>query len=415
VTRLVLLLALAGGTAAAVAAHAPADGVRAPAAPAPAGAPLGIFASRPPLLARLDPRTLVPLRPRLRLGADTAGWSFSPDRRRLALWSGREIRIVDVLRLRLVRLLRGLPPADALAWLAPRRLVAVGYDGSYVVDPTTGRVVEELELGGQPRHVEHAGDSLVVLVAAPGRIGPARVVVLSADGPPRSATLDRIAAGTKGEGDDFELASPGLAVDPDGRRAFVAGIGTVAAVDLDSLAVRYRSLDPPSLAGRLLRWLSPSAHAKGPVSGPVREALWLGDGLLALSGYDGAVERDGQVVRHRVTPAGLKLVDTRDWEVRTLDERAMSFSYAAGTLLAYAHDGTVEEPRGIGLVGYGLDGRRRFELFEGRELVLAPTHGKRAYVWGGDATKAVDVERGVVERNLWASVPTLLTGRSQRW
>jgi hypothetical protein len=42
--------------------------------------------------------------------------------------------------------------------------------------------------------------------------------------------------------------------------------------------------------------------------------------------------RDGGVDRER-RPAGVRVIDTRDWSVGVLDERAVVFDVAAGLLL----------------------------------------------------------------------------------
>ena len=58
---------------------------------------------------------------------------------------------------------------------------------------------------------------------------------------------------------------PGLAVDPEGKRALVipAG-GRVAEVDLDSMEVAYHELsEPVSLWGRLRNWLEPARGGEG--------------------------------------------------------------------------------------------------------------------------------------------------------
>jgi hypothetical protein len=52
------------------------------------------------------------------------------------------------------------------------------------------------------------------------------------------------------------------------------------------LTVAYHEPRPSASAlSRLLDWLDPAAYAKG-ASGLTRMALWLGDGLLAVTGTD---------------------------------------------------------------------------------------------------------------------------------
>src|SRR5207253_3469117 len=111
---------------------------------------------------------------------------------------------------------------------------------------------------------------------------------------------------------------PALAVDPSGKRAAVVGSGgLVAEVDLDTLAVAYhpQAARSPARAGKAFE-------------GWHRDALWLPNGTLAVTGMDyqwtvknGAEEMSG-------TPAGVTLVDTRQWTSRVVDDGASSLARA---------------------------------------------------------------------------------------
>jgi hypothetical protein len=95
----------------------------------------------------------------------------------------------------------------------------------------------------------------------------------------------------------------------------------VAAVDLLSLTASYhRPTAAVSALGRLNAWLQPSAEAKGD-DGPVRRAQWLGRGLLLVSGSNVR----GTTTDVESEPAGVDLIDTRRWTVRTLDPDGDSF------------------------------------------------------------------------------------------
>lgn len=134
----------------------------------------------------------------------------------------------------------------------------------------------------------------------------------------RAVTLAEIDAGFKqlddsdGSGPRMEQVVPGIAADPAGRRVYVVpGGGPLAEVDLASLQVTYHRLGrSTSLLQRLARWWAPPAEAKI-LSGPSRNALWLGDGELAVTGYDGSAAG-----HHREIPSGLELIDTANWTVR---------------------------------------------------------------------------------------------------
>jgi hypothetical protein len=193
---------------------------------------------------------------------------------------------------------------------------------------------------------------------------------------------------------------PGLAIDRDGRRAFVVAPGLVAEVDLRTLAVSYHSLRPArSLLGRVRRWLDPEAQAKD-VSGPVRSAQWLGDGRLAVTGAD----EDGR----RVRAAGLALVDTRGWSARTIDPSASDVRVADGLLLAGG--GT------LGLAAYAFDGSEAFHLFAGRQAWVSQVHAGRAYVGvgGEDAVRVVDLATGR-EIGRRSAPPWLVTAAPTSW
>ena len=146
-----------------------------------------------------------------------------------------------------------------------------------------------------------------------------------------------------------------------------------------------------SLVDRLRELLEPSAAAYARV-GPVRIAAWIGAGRIALSGYDGdAVWRSDAGVEGERRPAGLHVIDTRDWSIRTLDERASTFVAAAGLLLTSG-------PQGRGLAAYSPDGGERFHVLDGRHLEIVASAGSLAYVRTPPerALQVVDLARGRV-------------------
>jgi hypothetical protein len=206
---------------------------------------------------------------------------------------------------------------------------------------------------------------LALLVTPANAIGRARLVVSDADAGLRAVTLAEINAGfkqfddTDGSGPRMEQAVPGIAADPAGRRVYVVpGGGPVAEVEVASLQVTYHRLGrSASPLQRLARWWAPPAEAKI-ISGPSRNALWLGDGQLAVTGYDGSAKG-----HHMEIPSGLELIDTRTWTVRQVDRHSSSAMLAAGRLLAF---GTAfGTGQGATNQGYGLTvdpGQRRSRL-----------------------------------------------------
>ena len=421
------------------------------AAPPPRTPLLGIVGGRrQQQLARIDPATLR-ARPGPRIGVGSEGcasstrgsacwgippWSFSPDRRMLAVarhdgGMPRSLRIVDVGRMRVREDLPIVGGAVGLvAWPTRERLLMLQdiccgeRQQLVVVDVRRRRFVARRALEGTIQRVARTARRLVLLLSPAKAVGPARLVVADARGTLRSVVLERLPAGVKVVSEtDYRVRMnvPGLAVDADGRRAFVVGPGLVAEIDLDDLRVSYHELRAStSLLARLRDWLEPPASAKS-VSGPTRTARWLGGGLLAVAGSDQAVVGDGS----RVRAAGLRIVDTRDWTTRTVDRDASDVRVAGDVLLATGSswEPAAEEPDAIGLVAYGLDGRRRYRRFGGREAWIGQVFAGRAYVDVVEprsrsiAVRVVDLGSGRVRRGARSgAVPWLLLAPAYgRW
>jgi hypothetical protein len=394
-------------------------------------------ASPPATLALLSTRTgvslvridsaLRPLRGRtLDVGPYLRGWSFSRDGSRLALGTdetGARVAFVDARRLRMLRRME-VAPAGAIAataWLGPRLVLAVVVVPTprvievVSVDPVARVVLTRERLEGDLLRYVRTADGFALLLAPPEAIGPARLAVVRPSGAVDVAALDRIRAGSVSGSatTPFTIERPGLAIDPDGRRGYVVASGAeLAEVDLDGLGVAYHQLsEPVSLLGRIGAWLEPEAQAKSG-DGPVRSARWLGDGVLAVSGVDYAALPDGGM---RMTPSGLRLVDTHTWTVRTIDPGAQDVTPAGDLLLATgtASDGS-RNVRSIGLAAYGPDGRLRFRLYAGRPVFVWHADERRAYVHlGGNSFAVVDLASGkVVARR--STMPTVVTPDSAR-
>ena len=161
-----------------------------------------------------------------------------------------------------------------------------------------------------------------------------------------------------------------------------------------------------SLLDRLRELLEPTAAASAQV-GVVRRAAWLGDGRIALSGYDADVvwRAQGGLEAER-RPAGLHVIDTRDWSVRMLDERASSFVAAAGLLLSSG-------PGGHGLTAYSPQRGDTFHVLGDRRVEVVATAGSLAYVRTPPqpALQVVDVTRGRVVGTSEPSHAALLVDR----
>ena len=391
-------------------------------------------------LTRIDESTLRPIgRPSARLGF-VATWAVSrSDPRLLAVGArmfdnDREdfVRFVNAGSLRLVK--RTVPLggwARALLWSRPDRVVAlVGRcctPGTWVVtiDPGARRVVSRVELEGDVSVVARAADSLVLLVTPRQQIGPSRLDVVGADGAVRSVALPRVIAGSfwpDGTDPNVEpigsMRLPALAVDSVSGHAYVVQPdGPAAEIDLASLAVFYRDLaGSPSLLRRFSGWLTPQAEAKG-VNGSSRTGIWLGDGLLAVTGADERAVKTGDRLDVSGTPAGLAIVDTRDWTVRALDPGADWVTPVDGLLLATGSRWTSDapEPTGMGLAAYGADRSLRFRLLPGRPVWVEAALAGRAYVSittesNTSPVEVVDLASGKVVGERTSPVPTPLLG-----
>lgn len=354
-------------------------------------------------LVRLDTRSMKPRSRRLWLnGPVNWAWSFSPDRTKLAIGLDRpaRVRLVDTSRLRATGTIPiGSGRLRSVAWLTERTLVAYwfpelganGFPRLLFVDPVARRVTRTIQLERWAWNLWPVAQRLVLLLSSDERIESARLAVVDADGTFRQVTLDRILlGGDGGEGDEARRAAhPGVAVDPAGR-ALVVGSGAgepVAEVDLATLSVTYRSPTAKrSLLGRIHDWLEPAATAKTWPEGGYRSAFWLGEGRIAVTGFD--VTRSG-TNEVNFAPAGLSIIDTDDWTTEQIDRTTTGVTRVPGTLLAT--DAIIGKS---GLAGYSLEGTRRYKIFEGRPVAVQQTLGETAFVSAGRQSYVVDATSG---------------------
>jgi hypothetical protein len=430
----------AGTATTAAASGTPAAPPSLPSAPAArsAGGPVWAIVGDPGrLLVQLDPRSLRPLPGRRLALTDTvAGHAWSPDGATLVLGDNDQdaLHVVDARRMRpLGKVWLDVPnPAQWIGWLGSRRVLAVvdhplgdpgtepGDSGVVLVDPLARRVLHRQNLHGRVHAVAFQGDRAVLLTGPAGGIGMAGLAVVDDRGTVRTVPLRAVSVGydepaehTSDSVTQQRLA--GLAVDPAAGRAFVAGAGTpIAEVDLATLRVAYHGLSQPvSFLRRLAGWFVPAAEAKL-VSGPMRQACWLGDGFLAVWGFD--VKATQPTVEE--TPSGLKLVDTRRWTVRQVHPEATMVRWHGGRLLAFGVRWYEQErPGGIGLTVYGPGDRRPLRFFRNRPVHEVHVNGDLAYAidWGnGEARRSevavVDLRAGRVLGTVRGAPPYLLLG-----
>ncbi|MDQ1713727.1 MAG: hypothetical protein QOE45_3177 [Frankiaceae bacterium] len=96
-----------------------------------------------------NPRTLAPLKGSPRLPANSRGFDLSPNRRRVAVLSDRDLSVYGIKR-RKLQLRTSVGSASALTWIARNRILAAGCDDTVcvltTVDPVRGRVVRRTTL-----------------------------------------------------------------------------------------------------------------------------------------------------------------------------------------------------------------------------------------------------------------------------
>lgn len=217
---------------------------------------------------------------------------------------------------------------------------------------------------------------------------------------------------------------PGLAVEPGGRRAVVVGPdGLAAEIDLPTLRVRYLTLGRRrSLLARIFGWLEPEAKAKV-TTGPSRSAAWIDEDTIVVWGEDfRASVRDDGSFRGTNAPAGVGLVDVRDWTVRFVDQRAPYALISGRAIVAFGarrtYGSDVDVVEGVGLTVYDPDGRRRFRLFGDEPIWSVEAVGAYAYVGPGRdrRLRVVDLRSGKIVREVvitwW---PQLFAGRAAEW
>jgi hypothetical protein len=337
------------------------------------------------VLVPYDPVRLVPSGAPIRMGQFGHAWSISPDRQRLVAAAGvrrngepTAVRIVDLARQRAegtVILPGEFSRVTATAWIRGSVLVVVSGSGAtrvYAVDPDRRVTISQIEFPGTVVLGERAQSSLVLLLAAPNRIGPATIAVVDQSPRVRTVVLEKIAVGTTTTGDGAErrmtIRRPALTLGPSGQRAFVIGEGEPpAAIDLRTLAVRYAPV-------RL------TAAANKQVEGSVRTAETLPDGRIVVgANVYGATAAENT--------AGLWLIDPKDWSRRVLSTKWTWFRVAGGLIFARGETG-------VGLRIIQPSGSTR-ELFRTGSVARITVVGPRAFVtFFGTNIKAAVVELG---------------------
>ncbi|HYU65855.1 MAG TPA: hypothetical protein VEK09_03825 [Jatrophihabitantaceae bacterium] len=239
-----------------------------------------------------------------------------------------------------------------------------------LVDAQKRTVLRTVTLAGSQFDAEPTANGLVTLLGPAKGIGTARIAVAHADGTVRTAPLPGVSVGSRrmGTGSDPTVRSviPGFATDPSGTIAVAVTAGNRAvSVDLETLAATTHVLTERTIQ-----------RVEKSIQGPQRYARWVGDGLLAVGGSDWSMDADKHV---SARAAGVRLVDTRTWTMRTLDADNSAFSFAPGVVLTYGGSWSAAARTYTGVHAYALDGELRWSLYEGQDA-YAPVHGSLVYV-----------------------------------
>jgi hypothetical protein len=349
-----------------------------------------------------DPATLASAKgAALAWDGQLCSWSFSPDRKRLAAsdCNGKLsfLSVPSLKSLGKVQAASRIWDAASLTWVTPTRLLAVdragGGDASLlVIDTAKRRVIRRVGLGGIVSARAPAGDRLALLVVPFDSFGPARVVVSGADGTTRSATIDRITAGSQfgpfeGAGPTGEIRTPGFAVDPSGTAYVIGADLTVAAVDLTTMGVTYRG---------------PTRSVTKVLIGSSRVAAWLGGGRVAVSGSD--FVGDASVPAR---PFGLHVLDTSTWKYTTLDATSAGLVVDGSRILAYG---------ATRWSAYSVAGAHLYDIDAPEGSSVTPAQGSTYVCTDRWLRRVLDSATGAqIAAPKDRGCPTLLTGRSAQY
>jgi len=220
-----------------------------------------------------------------------------------------------------------------------------------------------------------------MLLAPRGRIGPARLLVVTRDRV-RTVALAGISAGSvpARESKPYITVGPGLALSRREARAWVIGARRSAEVDLGTGAVRYYG-EPRHLSLQ-----------KVPIVGSVRDVQWLPSGELVVSGWDAARNDRGEIVG---PPSSLRLLEPTGWTDRIVHPHAVLFYVRPNRLLTIAPG--KPDCATPALTAYTLSGTQVYRICEDRVTGEVEFAGRYARLGRVDGRVAViDLDSGVV-------------------
>ena len=332
------------------------------------------------LLFRLNPHTLQQVGRPIRTFRGGSDLRISPDGSRLAFGDGSRrrsrIHFVDLARWRSM----GVARIDrrgwfTIGWLSQGRVLAItgqglGRQRLLWVDVASRRVVARRAYSGWNVSSTPVPGGLAVALGPREGVGPLRILLVDPSGGIRTITLDGIQAGGDYAESGGRVLTPGITVDPDGGRLYVVAARglLVAELDVASGAVSYHALGASAAKGNLDVWW--------------RTAAWAGDGRIAVTGDHWPPVGNRRPPRLPV-PFGIRIVDTGNWSIATLDPRPDSMHVADGKVLSvgtqWFYGG--RRPKSTGLLAFDRSGGHAFTRFRGRQVVLLGSRGDLGYAW----------------------------------
>jgi hypothetical protein len=297
-----------------------------------------------------------------------------------------------------------------VGWVGPDRVVAIAGQGFgrqrlLWVEMTSRKVIARRAFSGRMVDALPVPGGFALALAPSRGIGPLRLLIADAAGGTRAIKLDGTPAGGNEDEPGGRYLKPGIAVDHEGGRLFVVAARglLVAEVGLASGEVTYHSLGASAAKGNVDVWW--------------REAAWAGNGRIAVSGEHFRPGREGRPPPGPV-PFGVRVIDTSDWSITTLDPRPSVMHVAGDTVLAYGtrwFDGG-RRSESTGLLGFDSTGHRAFVRFRGKEIATLGSRGRLVYAWvrRTRTLHVIDRRDGRTLNEVHTSrrIPFLLTPRS---
>jgi hypothetical protein len=343
------------------------------------------------LLFRVNPRTLQQVGRPIRTFRGGSDLRVSPDGSRLAFAdpsrrSGRRrarqdarIHFVDIAGWRSMGVARvGRHGWLTVGWVSPDRVLAVAGEGFgrqrlLWVDAKSRKVVARRAFSGWTVNSLTVPGGIAVVLGPSEGVGPMRILLADEHGGIRRIELGGIEAGADyAEPPDppGQILTPAVTVEHEtGRLYVVAARGLlVAEVDLASGAVDYHSLGASASKGNVGVWW--------------RHAVWAGDGRIAVTGTTWPPVR-GRRAPSGPVPFGIRMIDTSNWTIKTLDPRPDSIHVGGDTVLASGTRwfGSGRRSESTGLLAFDDAGKRAFTRFRGRQVAVLGSRGSLGYVW----------------------------------